>query len=116
PSETVAAIIAEEARGFPRRDWDEAAIAAGIVWPMVNEGARILADGAALRAADIDLVKIHGYGFPRRRGGPMHYAEMHGLDKVVDALRALSSDGMADPPCDFLRQAAARGGFSSSAE
>lgn len=77
---------------------------------MVNEGARILEDGTALRASDIDLVKIHGYGFPRWRGGPMHYAEALGLDKVVDALQALS--GVADPPCDLLVQAAARGSFS----
>lgn len=110
PSETVAAVIAGEAGGFPRRDWDDDAIAGSILWPMVNEGARILEDGTALRASDIDLVKIHGYGFPRWRGGPMHYAEALGLDKVVDALQALS--GVADPPCDLLVQAAARGSFS----
>jgi 3-hydroxyacyl-CoA dehydrogenase len=111
-SETVAAIIAEEAKGFSRRDWDEASITACILWPMVNEGARILDDGAALRASDIDLVKIHGYGFPRWRGGPMHYAEANGLHKVVDAVRALASAGLADPPCELLLEAARRGSFS----
>ncbi|WP_026620794.1 3-hydroxyacyl-CoA dehydrogenase (plasmid) [Ensifer sp. WSM1721] len=113
-SETVAAIIAEEAKGWPRRNWDEASIADCILWPMVNEGARILADGTALRAPDIDLVKIHGYGFPRWRGGPMHYAEAYGLDKVVAMLSALASEGLADPPCDLLLQAAARGRFSGA--
>ncbi|MCG5476844.1 MAG: 3-hydroxyacyl-CoA dehydrogenase, partial [Sinorhizobium fredii] len=77
-------------------------------------GARILADGTALRASDIDLVKIHGYGFPRWRGGPMHYAQAHGLDKVVDALGALANEGLADPPCDLLLEAARHGGFADA--
>jgi 3-hydroxyacyl-CoA dehydrogenase len=111
PSETVAAIIAEEAKGWPRRAWGEAAMVDCILWPMVNEAARIVADGTALRASDIDLVKIHGYGFPRWRGGPMHYAEAYGLDKVADRLQAFANEGLADPPCDFLLRAAARGRF-----
>ncbi|PDT42109.1 MULTISPECIES: 3-hydroxyacyl-CoA dehydrogenase NAD-binding domain-containing protein [Sinorhizobium] len=111
PSDAVAAVIAEEAKGRPRRDWNEDAIADCILWPMVNEGARILADGTALRPSDIDLVKIHGYGFPRWRGGPMHCAEAHGLGNVVDALRALAGEGLAEPPCDLLLEAARRGGF-----
>ncbi|PDT54182.1 MULTISPECIES: 3-hydroxyacyl-CoA dehydrogenase NAD-binding domain-containing protein [Sinorhizobium] len=110
-SDAVAAVIAEEAKGRPRRDWNEDAIADCILWPMVNEGARILADGTALRPSDIDLVKIHGYGFPRWRGGPMHCAEAHGLGNVVDALRALAEEGLAEPPCDLLLEAARRGGF-----
>ena len=114
PAKSVTAIIAEEARNFPRHDWDETALAGCILWPMVNEGARILADGTALRASDIDLVKIHGYGFPRWRGGPMHYAEAYGLEKVVDALSGLASEGLSDPPCDRLREAAARGSFSAT--
>ncbi len=114
PSETVAAIITEEGKDWPRRDWDEATIIDSIVWPMVNEGARILEDGTALRASDIDLVKIHGYGFPRWRGGPMHYAQANGLDKVVEALSTFAGGGLADPPCDFLLQAALRGGFSDA--
>ncbi|ASY65722.1 Enoyl-CoA hydratase (plasmid) [Sinorhizobium sojae CCBAU 05684] len=113
PSDTVSAIIAEAAEGYPRREWDEASIVSMIVWPMVNEGARILEDKTALRASDVDLVKIHGYGFPRWRGGPMHYAEAHGLDRVIGALDAVSSDGLADPACEFLLCAAARGGFSA---
>ncbi|MEY9780142.1 3-hydroxyacyl-CoA dehydrogenase NAD-binding domain-containing protein [Sinorhizobium fredii] len=114
PSDFVAAIIAEEAKDWPRLEWHEDAIADCILWPMVNEGARILADGTALRASDIDLVKIHGYGFPRWRGGPMHYAQAHGLDKVVDALGALANEGLADPPCDLLLEAARHGGFADA--
>ncbi|PDT81585.1 3-hydroxyacyl-CoA dehydrogenase NAD-binding domain-containing protein [Sinorhizobium sp. BJ1] len=113
-SETVAAIIAEEAKDWPRLDWDEDAIADCILLPMINEGASILADGTALRASDIDLVKIHGYGFPRWRGGPMHYAQAQGLDKVVEALNTLATEGLADPPCDLLLEAARHGGFSDA--
>ncbi|ATA96134.1 3-hydroxyacyl-CoA dehydrogenase family protein [Sinorhizobium meliloti] len=111
PSATVARIIAEEARGWPRRDWDEASIVGCILWPMVNEAARILEDGTALRASDIDLVEIHGYGFPRWRGGLMHHAEAHGLHKVAGALSGLAEAGVADPPCDPLLRAASRGSF-----
>ena len=115
PSETVAAIIAEEAAGRPQRDLDAAGIADAIVLPMVNEATRILEERVALRAADIDLVKIHGYGFPRWRGGPMHYAEARGLAEVVAVLDRLAADGLAEPPCDGLRKAAEAGGFSALA-
>lgn len=112
PSDTVAAIIAEEAAGRPQRVWDEASIADAIILPMVNEATRILEEGVAIRAADIDLVKIHGYGFPRWRGGPMHYAEARGLAEVVAVLDRLSAEGLAEPPCETLRRAAESGGFS----
>ncbi|MGZ9722122.1 3-hydroxyacyl-CoA dehydrogenase NAD-binding domain-containing protein [Rhizobium miluonense] len=108
-SETVAAIIAEEAVHMPRRDWTPAEIADCIVLPMVNEAARILTEGVALRAADIDLVKIHGYGFPRWRGGPMAYAEARGLAEVSDALTRLAETGLAEPPCALLKRAAGGG-------
>ncbi|WLR91909.1 3-hydroxyacyl-CoA dehydrogenase NAD-binding domain-containing protein [Shinella zoogloeoides] len=115
PSDAVAAIIAEEAAGRPQRRWEEAEIADAIVLPMVNEATRILEERVALRAADIDLVKIHGYGFPRWRGGPMHYAEARGLAAVVAVLDRLSADGLAEPPCEGLRRAAEAGGFSALA-
>lgn len=113
PSETVAGIIAEIVAGQPQRVWSETEIADAILLPMVNEATRILAEGVALRAADIDLVKIHGYGFPRWRGGPMHYAEARGLAEVVAVLDGLAAEGLADPACDGLRRAAEAGGFSA---
>lgn len=113
PSDTVAAIIAEEAVGQTQRAWDEASIADAVILPMVNEATRILDEGVAVRAADIDLVKIHGYGFPRWRGGPMQYAEARGLDAVVAVLDRLAAEGLAEPPCAGLRLAAERGGFSA---
>ncbi len=116
PSGAVAAIIAEEASGRPRRDWDEAEIADAVILPMVDEATRILEERVALRAADIDLVKIHGYGFPRWRGGPMHYAQARGLADVVAVLDRLSAEGLAAPPCEALRRAAQAGGFSPPAD
>lgn len=115
PSETVAAIIAEEAAGRPQRVWDEADIADAVILPMVNEATRILEERVVLRPADIDLVKIHGYGFPRWRGGPMHYAQARGLSEVVAMLDRLSIEGLAEPPCEGLRRAAEGGGFSAPA-
>ncbi|MDX3976445.1 3-hydroxyacyl-CoA dehydrogenase NAD-binding domain-containing protein [Shinella sp.] len=112
PSEAVAAVIAEEAAGRPQQAWNEASIADAIILPMVNEATRILEERVALRSADIDLVKIHGYGFPRWRGGPMHYAEARGLAGVVAVLDRLASEGLAEPPCGGLRRAAEAGSFS----
>lgn len=112
PSETVAAIIAEAAEGRAQLAWDEEGIADAILLPLVNEATRILEERVALRAADIDLVKIHGYGFPRWRGGPMHHAEARGLSAVVAVLDRLAADGLAEPPGDSLRRAAEAGGFS----
>ena len=54
---------------------------------LANEGARILEEGIAQRASDIDVVYCHGYGFPRFRGGPMHAAEARGLQSVVDRIQ-----------------------------
>ena len=113
PSEAVAAVIAEEAAGRPQRAWDDVSIADAILLPMVNEATRILEERVALRAADIDLVKIHGYGFPRWRGGPMQYAEARGLTEVVAVLDRLAADGLAEAPSEGLRRAAAAGGFSA---
>ncbi|MDM9620619.1 3-hydroxyacyl-CoA dehydrogenase NAD-binding domain-containing protein [Rhizobium sp. S96] len=111
PSATVTRLIAAAADGTLQRDWDEAGIVDCIVLPMVNEAAKILEDRTALRASDIDLVKIHGYGFPRWRGGPMHYAQARGLCEVVATLDRLAEDGLAEHPCDLLRQSATSGTF-----
>ena len=55
---------------------------------MVNEGAKILEEGMAQRASDIDVVWVYGYGWPVYRGGPMFWADTEGLQKIVDGLRA----------------------------
>jgi 3-hydroxyacyl-CoA dehydrogenase len=56
------------------------------IYALVNEGARILEEGIALRASDIDMVYLTGYGFPPYRGGPMFYADSVGLPKVLAAI------------------------------
>ena len=55
---------------------------------MVNEGARILEEGIAQRASDIDVTYVFGYGFPKYRGGPMFWAQQRGLGEVLDIIRA----------------------------
>ncbi|MGI9501255.1 MAG: 3-hydroxyacyl-CoA dehydrogenase family protein, partial [Geminicoccaceae bacterium] len=57
---------------------------------LINEGGHILDEGIAGRAADVDLVKIHGYGFPRKRGGPMYYGEEIGRKTVLAAMQAVA--------------------------
>jgi 3-hydroxyacyl-CoA dehydrogenase len=88
PSPRVAEII-EEFRaksGNEKRDISDEEIVERTLYPMVNEGAKILAEGMAQRASDIDVVWIYGYGWPVYRGGPMFWANTEGLGKIVAGL------------------------------
>ena len=67
-----------------------------LVYALVNEGARILEDGIATKAGDIDIVYVAGYGFPTWHGGPMHYAGQVGLPKVRDAMRRFAENPLGD--------------------
>ncbi len=58
-----------------------------VIYALINEGARVLEEGIALRAVDIDIIYLTGYGFPAYRGGPMFYGDSVGLRKVVERLR-----------------------------
>jgi 3-hydroxyacyl-CoA dehydrogenase len=81
--------IIEEARkqaGFTPRSIPADEIVERIIYALVNEGARILEEGFALRAVDIDIIYINGYGFPAYRGGPMWYADTVGLKKVYQRI------------------------------
>jgi len=84
--------------------------------PMINEGAKILEEGKAIRASDIDIVWINGYGWPVYRGGPMYYGEQLGLAKVVERLQALeATEGAAWAPSALLKRLAADGkGFKDA--
>lgn len=90
PSPKVQEII-EEFRGkagvTPREISDEE-IVQRTLYTMVNEGAKILEEGMAQRASDVDVVWVYGYGWPVYRGGPMHWADAEGLQKIVDGLKA----------------------------
>jgi 3-hydroxyacyl-CoA dehydrogenase len=68
--------------GIPQRDVSSAEIVERCIYALVNEGARILEEGVALRAVDIDIIYVNGYGFPSYRGGPMWYADTVGLKNV----------------------------------
>ena len=96
--------------GIERRLIPDAEILARLLHPLVNEGAKILAEGIARRSGDIDVVYIHGYGFPAYKGGPMYWAEQEGLEKVIATLELLApSHGTRWRPAQWLREAAARG-------
>ena len=78
--------------------------------PMINEGAKILAERKAIRASDIDVIYLNGYGFPRYRGGPMFHADQMGLAKVVERLRHYEPSLGADfSPAPLLLELAAAG-------
>ncbi len=84
PDPEVAALIKAEALalGVEQRAMSPEEIIERCIYGLVVEGARILEDGIASRSSDIDVIWMHGYGFPRHRGGPMFYADSIGLDKV----------------------------------
>jgi 3-hydroxyacyl-CoA dehydrogenase len=78
--------------GVKRRNVSKDEIIERLIYPMVNEGARILEEGIATRSGDIDVVWLYGYGFPAWRGGPMHWADTVGLKKIRDRLREIAKE------------------------
>ena len=63
-----------------------------LVYALVNEGAKIVDEGIASRASDVDLVYLSGYGFPLHRGGPMNYADTQGLYNVVQRMKRFAAN------------------------
>ena len=111
PDPKVDALIAEVAAesGINRRSIGADEIVERCLYPLVNEGARILDEGIALRASDIDIVWIDGYGFPRWRGGVMHWADEIGLDAVHGAIARLDASQDHWEPAPLLSRLAAEG-------
>ena len=89
--------------GIERRPIDDREIVDRCVLALVNEGARILEAGIALRASDIDVVYVTGYGFPRHLGGPMFVADRMGLPAVLERMKEIGRNPHADP--EFWRPA-----------
>ncbi|MDE2305442.1 MAG: enoyl-CoA hydratase/isomerase family protein [Gammaproteobacteria bacterium] len=89
PDPEVTALVRAEAGrlGIAQREVDAQEIVERCMLALINEGARILEEGIAARAADVDLVWCHGYGFPRDRGGPLFHADTLGLDRVLARIR-----------------------------
>ncbi len=116
PSAHVEAIIHEFAasKGIERRKIGDAEILERCTYPMINEGAKILEEGKAQRASDIDIVWIYGYGWPVYRGGPMFYADTVGLKTVLEKLRAFQARFGDDfKPAPLLEKLANEGGAFS---
>ncbi|TNC08613.1 3-hydroxyacyl-CoA dehydrogenase [Methylobacterium terricola] len=112
PSKVTEEIIATvaERQGVARKDATDQEILERCLYPMVNEGAKILEEGKAIRASDIDIVWINGYGWPVYRGGPMFWADTIGLPKVLERLRAYQAEyGDAFKPSALLERLAAEG-------
>lgn len=115
PSAEVAAAIdaCRNALGITPRKIDSQEIVQRLVFALVNEAAHILEEGIAMRAGDIDIVYLYGYGFPAFRGGPMCYADGLGLFRVVQAMQRFASNPHADPafwqPAPLLSRLAAAG-------
>jgi 3-hydroxyacyl-CoA dehydrogenase len=100
PSAEIDALIDSYRReiGITPRAIDDEEIVGRCVLALVNEGARILEEGIALRASDIDIVYLMGYGFPAAHGGPMFYAAQElGLDQVVAKMKSFAANKHADP-------------------
>lgn len=97
--------------GIVRREIPDAEILHRLLCAMANEGARILDEGVALRAGDIDIVYVNGYGFPASRGGPMWWAREAGLASIRDAVAAYHRQhGEYWTPSPLLARAAEAGG------
>jgi len=113
PSEHVEKIIRDFAasKGVAQRRIGDAEILERCTYPMINEGAKILEEGKAQRASDIDVVWVYGYGWPVYRGGPMFYADTIGLKTVLGKLREFETKFGEDfRPAPLLEKLASEGG------
>jgi len=97
-------------KGINRRQISDEEILQRCIYPMINEGAKILEEGKAIRASDIDIVWINGYGWPVYRGGPMFYADTVGLPEVLRVMKEFEGRHGADfKPAALLEKLVAEG-------
>ncbi len=112
PDPEVAKLVRQWAAeaGIQQRQISAQEIVDRCIYALVNEGARILQEGYALRAVDIDIIYVNGYGFPAHRGGPMWYADTTGLKKVYDRTREFHQQhGELWEPAPLLKRLAEEG-------
>jgi 3-hydroxyacyl-CoA dehydrogenase len=112
PSPVTAQIVEEfrKKSGVNSRAISDEEIVERCIYPMINEGAKILEEGKAIRASDIDIVWINGYGWPVYRGGPMFYGDTVGLDKVLAKMKEWQSQmGDVFKPSALLEKMVAEG-------
>ncbi len=113
PDPDVVDVIRTKAReaGIAQRTFTNDDIVERAIYALINEGARALEQGLALRASDIDTIYVNGYGFPAWRGGPMFYADRVGLTHVVDRVSAFHREfGARWTPAPLLERLAREGG------
>jgi 3-hydroxyacyl-CoA dehydrogenase len=109
PDPEVEALIKEVSAslGIKRREISDQEILKRCIYPLINEGAKILDEGIALRASDIDVVWTSGYGFPAYRGGPMFYGDTVGVAALLeDMQRFHKAEGQRFRPARLLEQLA----------
>jgi 3-hydroxyacyl-CoA dehydrogenase len=112
PDPEVIAMIEETSRdaGIARRRFADEEIIERAIYALVNEGARVLEEGVAIRASDIDVVYVNGYGFPAWRGGPMFFADRVGLPRIRDRVAAFHAEyGKRWAPAPLLERLAREG-------
>ena len=116
PDPAVAELVrkAADQAGIQQRQISKQEIVDRLIYALVNEGARILEEGYALRAVDIDIIYINGYGFPAHRGGPMWYADTIGVQKVYERISEFHRQhGELWEPAPLLKRLAEEGkGFA----
>ena len=113
PDPEVAALIEQTSKelGIERRTIGDDEVLKRCLYPLVNIGTQLLDDGIALRASDIDVVYVHGYGFPKYRGGPMYYADQVGLADIYRDILSLHQEyGEVWRPAPLLKRLAEEGG------
>lgn len=113
PDEEADAIVARvsEELGFEKKDFTDEEILKRCIYPLVNVGAKLLEEGHALRASDIDTVYVNGYGFPSYVGGPMWYADTQGLDNVLADIERFYAETKDEAwkPAELLKKLVSEG-------
>lgn len=102
-------------KGYIRREISDEEILQRCIYPIINEGAKILEEKIAVRPSDLDVIWVNGYGWPVYRGGPMFYADLVGLDKILEVLKKFQAEHGDDfRPAALLEQLVKEGrNFSS---
>ncbi len=111
PSAVVERLICEHAQtqGAPAPKLSQQEIIEALIFPMVNEAAKILQENKAQRASDIDVVWLYGYGWPQDKGGPMYFADQVGLDRIVAKADTLGAASDYFKPAALLQRMAKEG-------
>ena len=112
PDPEIESLILEtaHAKGIERREFSDEEIEKRLLYSMINEGAKLVEEGIAIRPSDIDVIYVNGYGFPAWRGGPMKYADSVGLAALladIDAFQARDGEGWQ--AAELLRRLVAEG-------